>query len=319
MVVNHILVPLDGSSLAECVLPHTVAVARALNAQVTLLRALGRENARAKTGAVDPLNWHMRKSEAEAYLSNVAERLEATDLVTRQVVAEGSAAGRIIGYARDEDVGLIIISSHGRSGLSEWNINSVVQKVILRAYTPTLIVRAYQPFTEGLTDLQYDRLLVPLDGSKRAECVLPWATNLAGFHHCKLLLTHVVNKPEVPRHAPLTEEESELVQRLTALNREEAERYLDELRARLSPDVETRLLVSDHAAATLHSLVEKEEVDLVLLAAHGYSGGAQWPYGSIALNFIAYGTTPLFIMQDISAEEAKVTPAEQAASEYKGH
>jgi nucleotide-binding universal stress UspA family protein len=290
-----------------------------LDAQVTLLRAVNRGSLRVKSRAVDPLSWHMRKSEAEAYLSDVAERLQEADLDTQQVVAEGSAAGRIINYTREQDVDLIVISSHGQSGLSPWNINSVVQKVILRAYTPTLIVRAYRPVTEETTDLSYDRLMVPLDGSNRAECVLPWATNLAGFHHCKLLLTHVVSKPEVPRRAPPTMEESQLVERLTALNREKGERYLEELESRLLSEVETRLLVSESPAATLHAVVEEEDADMVLLAAHGYSGGARWPYGSIALNFIAYGTKPLLIMQDIPAEEAEVTPAEKAASEYKGH
>jgi nucleotide-binding universal stress UspA family protein len=318
-MADHILVPLDGSSLAECVLPHTVAVARALDAQVTLLRAVDQDGEDLRSRAIDPLTWHMRKSEAEAYLSNVAERLQQANLTARQVVADGSAAGRIIDYARAEDVDLIIISSHGQSGLSEWNINSVVQKVILRAYTPTLIVRAYERVTGELTDLSYQRLMVPLDGSQRAECILPWATNLAGFHHCRLLLTHVVSRPEVPRRAPLTGEESELVERLTELNREEGERYLEGLADRLTGEVETRLVVSDSPAAKLHALVEDEAVDMVLLAAHGYSGGARWPYGSIALNFIAYGSKPLLIMQDISAEEAGVTPAERAASEYKGH
>jgi nucleotide-binding universal stress UspA family protein len=261
----------------------------------------------------------MRKSEAEAYLSNVAARLQEASLSAEQVVAEGNPAGRIINYAREEDVDLIIISSHGQSGLSEWNINSVVQKVILRAYTPTLIVRAYERVTEDLTELGYQRLMVPLDGSQRAECVLPWATNLAEFHHCRLLLTHVVSRPEVPRRAPLTGEESELVERLTELNREEGERYLEDLAGRLTGEVATRLVVSDSPAAKLHTLVEDEAVDLVLLAAHGYSGGARWPYGSIALNFIAYGSKPLLIMQDISAEEAGLTVAERAASEYKGH
>jgi nucleotide-binding universal stress UspA family protein len=318
-MAEHILVPLDGSSLAECVLPHTVAVARALDARVTLLRAVDVDGEGVRSSAVDPLSWHMRKSEAQAYLNNVAERLQEADLSAQQVVAEGNAAGRIIDYARDEDVDLVIISSHGQSGLSEWNISSVVQKVILRAYTPTLIVRAYERVTQELTQLSYKRLMVPLDGSQRAECVLPWARRLAGFHHCKILLTHVVSKPEMPRHAPLTVEESELVERLTALNREEGERYLEGLADWLSSDVETRLMVSDSPAAALHAAVEEEAIDMVLLAAHGYSGAAQWPYGSIALNFIAYGRKPLLIMQDISVEEAGVTPAETAASEYKGH
>lgn len=317
---DHVLVPLDGSSLAECVLPHVVAVTKALDAEVTLLRAVDRRRAQAKSQAVDPLGWHMRKSEARSYLNDVAGRLQEAGLPVKQTIAQGDAAACIINYTREQDVDLIVISSHGESGLSEWNISSVVQKVILRAYTPTMIVRAYQPIPDAdWAALRYDRLLVPLDGSKRAEYILPWANHLAGFHHCKLLLTHVVNRPEVPRQAPLTKEETELVDRLTELNRQSGERYLEELRSRFSSEVATRLLVSERASETLHRLVEEEDVDVVLLTAHGYSGGAKWPYGSTALNFIAYGTRPLLIVQDISREEAEKTAAEKAASEYKGH
>jgi nucleotide-binding universal stress UspA family protein len=261
----------------------------------------------------------MRKSEAEAYLSGVAERLRDADLEIRTILAEGKAAERIIDYARDEDVDLIIISSHGTSGLSRWNISSVVQKVILQAYTPTMIVRAYQRAEEDGEELAYERLLLPLDGSQRAECTLPWAQKLAAFHGCELLLTHVVNRPEVPRLAPLTEEEQDLVERLTELNREQGEAYLQDLRSRLGLKVETRLLVSDDPAMTLHQMVDAEDVDMVVMAAHGYSGETRWPYGSVALNFIAYGSRPLLIVQDVPPGEAEITDAERAALERAGH
>jgi len=318
-MIDHILVPLDGSPLAECVLPHVVAVGRAMEARVTLLRAIVRSHEEVRSRAVDPLGWHMRKSEADSYLDEAARRLADAGLQTSTVLVEGRAAERIIQHAREEDVDLIIMSSHGRSGLSEWNINSVVQKVILRAYVPTLIVRAYRQVTEELAELTYDRLLLPLDGSKRAECVLPWARSLADFHQSKVVLAHVVNQPEVPRHAPLTEQETDLVDQLTEVNRTKGERYLQELESRLSLEVKTRLLVSENPAEALHKLVGEEEIDLVLMAAHGYSGERTWPYGSIALNFIAYGSEPLLIIQDVPPEEAGMTEAERVAKEHAGH
>lgn len=316
---DHILVPLDGSSLAECVLPHTVALARTFGARVTFLRAVERGRATGLNRAIDPLSWHIRKVEAEAYLDEVIARLQAVDLRTDKVLLEGLAAERIIEFAHDQDVSLILLSSHGQSGLSEWNINSVVQKVILRAYMPVLIVRAYQPAISDLTGLRYRRLLVPLDGSQRAECVLPLASTLARFYDAQLLLAHVVSRPEVPRRTPLTQEEIGLADRLTELNRREAVKYLEDLRSRLLSDVHIRLLISEDAAAALHELIVQENVDLVLLSAHGYTGQAKWPYGSVALNFIAYGTTPLLIMQDLPKDELERTQAEISAREHKGH
>lgn len=317
-MIDRILVPLDGSSLAECVLPHAVAAGQALDAEVILFRAVVRQAGPVSRG-VDPLEWHMRKSEADSYLSEVAKQLSDTGTEVRMALEEGQAAERIISYAREEDVGLIVMSSHGKSGLSQWNINSVVQKVILQAYAPVMIVRAYQPATEELMDLHYEKMMVPLDGSKRAECTLPWARRLAGYHGCKLLLAHVVDRPEVPRSNPLTEEEKELVERLTELNRENGEAYLQELTSRVGSGAEGRLLVSEDRAVALHDLVEEEGIDVVVMAAHGYSGQAMWPYGSMALNFIAYGSTPLLMVQDVSPDEAEMTAAERAAKERAGH
>jgi len=162
-------------------------------------------------------------------------------------------------------------------------------------------------------------VLVPLDGSQRAEFTLPLATALASYHECPLLLAHVVSKPEVPRRAPLTEEEAHLVEQLTESNCRKGEQYLEDLRARLDTDVETVLRVSENAAEALHQLVEERDVDLVLLSAHGYSARRKWPYGGVALNFIAYGTTPLLILQDLPEEEMEVTEVEKAARETKGH
>jgi len=318
-MLDHIRVPLDGSSLAECVLPHAVALAQAFDAQVTLLRVLERAQSVGRLQSLDPLSWHIRKAEAGSYLDGLVVRLQEAGLQTEKALVEGRAAERIVEFAHDHDVSLIILSSHGRSGLSGWNISGVVQKIILRVCMPTMIVRAYQSVTGDLTGLHYRRLLVPLDCSQRAECALPLATTLARFHESQLLLTHVVRRPEMPRGMPLVQEEIELAGRLTELNRLEASRRLEQLQSQLSSDTQIHLLVSDNAVATLHDLVRREDVDLVVLSAHGYSGGARWPYGSVTLNFIAYGTTPLLIVQDLSQDELERTQAEMAAREHKGH
>jgi nucleotide-binding universal stress UspA family protein len=265
------------------------------------------------------LGWHISKAEAQAYLDGVNSRLQETGLRTENTLLEGQAAERIIEFAHSHDVSLIILSSHGQSGLGEWNISGVVQKIILAACMPTMIVRAYQPVTGDLTGLRYRRLLVPLDCSQRAECALPLATTLARFHESELLLAHVVCRPEMIRRAPLTQEDVELANRLTERNRVEAIRYLEQLQSWQSLDVQPRVLVSDNTAATLYELVKQENVDLVVLSAHGCSGETRWPHGSMALNFIVYGTTPLLIVQDLSQDELERTQAEIAAREYKGH
>lgn len=316
---EHLLVPLDGSPLAECVLPHTVALARALGSRISLLRVLEPPRVGERSASMDPLDWHMRVADTNAYLEEVKGRLQGIGLATESLLLEGQAAERVVDFARRQAVDLIVLSSHGQSGLSGWNISSVVQKIIMRAYVPTMIVRAYQYRPLDLSGIRYRRVLVPLDGSQRAECVLPLAATLAQFHEAELLLVHVAARPEMPRRVPATAQDAELADRIMGRNRAEAERYLGELRARLGAGVETRLLTAAGVAVALHDLVAQEQVDLVVLSAHGYSGGSRWPYGSITISFIAYGTGPLLIVQDLSPQEVEASLAERAAREVGGH
>ena len=316
-----ILVPLDGSLLAECVLPHVVALARAFEAEVVLLRVLGQNHTTETEQSVDPLNWQLGKAEARLYLEKIQTQLNEADVQTRTATSEGVAAEGITGFAQSEGMNLIILSTHGHSGLNQWGISSVVQKIIMSAPTSLLIVRAHQSVASELTEQHYKRLLVPLDGSWRAEYVLPMITLLARFHGSEIHIAHVVKKPEMARHMPPTEEDVDLTNRIVARNREAAAHYLEQLQLRLPLEglnVHTHLLTSDNAAATLHQFVEQEHIDLVALSAHGYSGYIEWPYGSMVNNFIAYSKVSLFIVQDLTAKD-KTNLSDVAVREYAGH
>lgn len=315
---NKILLPLDGSSLAEYVLPHVVAIARPWNAQVHVLRVLDPSGVANRPGSVDPFDWQIRKTEAETYVKTVSERLRQADVQASEAVLEGKAAEAVVEYSRLNEMDLILMSSHGQSGISGWNVSSVVQKIILRAQRSVMIVRAYQPTSADLTGLNYRRILVALDGSQRAELVLAVAAALARSSEAEILAAHVVKPPEMPRRTPPTPEDVELANQVTERNRIEASRYLEELKRRLSELVETRLLVSENVSIALHELVDQEGVDLVVLSAHGYSGATQFPYGSTVVSFIAYGTTPLLVIQDVPPDRIQPTRAEIAAREQGG-
>ena len=310
---EQILVPLDRSPLAECVLPHAISLARALNAQVVLLHVVSQAGQQNGQRAVDPFEWQLRRAEAESYLQSLADCLQEAGVVATTRVLDGDAAEQILECAREIGAGLVIISSHGQSGLSGWNVSSVVQKVIMRAKTSLLLVRAFQPAPAEMLGLRYERLLVPLDSSVRAESVLPLSGVLARAFESQVLLVHVVQRPAMPRRTPLSPEDSELVERVVERNSEEAEQYLDAVHGQLPEDlVETRLLVAGSVSAALHEMAEQEGLDLVILSAHGYSGQVRWPYGSLVTSFITYGSSPLLIFQDATADQIAPSHAELA-------
>jgi nucleotide-binding universal stress UspA family protein len=319
-MLDHILLPLDGSVLAERVLPHTVSLTEAFGSKLTLLRVVFQDKDVNALGIVNPMDWQMRKTEAESYLQSVQQRLQDVGVDCESQIIEGKPAHQIVEYAKQNDVHLIVMSSHGSSGVSEWNINSTVQKVLFRALIPVMIIRAYQESYEELKGLTYKNMMVPLDGSKRAECILPLAESICEAQNSKIFLTHIVEEPNLPCQTPLNEDEKALIERLNEVNYRESQNYVQQMKDQLNQEnVEIIIERSKKPTAALHNIIERENIDLVLLSAHGFSGDNRWPYGKITLNFIAFGTTPLIILQDLSRDEFSKTMAELYAEQSKGH
>jgi nucleotide-binding universal stress UspA family protein len=317
---EHILIPLDGSPLAECVLPHGITFAKTFGARLNVVQVLESKEERGLSRVIDPLEWRYLQAEAKAYLDEVAGRLQAAGSEPETVLLEGAPAERVIEHSRSSGIRLIILSSHGRSGLSGWNVSSVVQKIMARAHVSFLLIPAYQSAAAELAGLRYRRILVPLDGSQRAECVIPAVTALAERHEAQLVFVHAVRKPELPRRAPPSREDQELADTLTDRNRHEAGQYLQELRERLSlPSAEMRLLTSDNVAETLQQFAIDDNSDLVALSAHGYTGGTRWAYGSLTSSFIMYGERPLLIIQDLPSGAIKPSTAELVFREFGHH
>jgi nucleotide-binding universal stress UspA family protein len=318
---HHLLVPLDGSSLAECVLPHVIAVAPALDARVTLLQVLETPHAESQGQAIDPLDWHLRKREARAYLDSIVSLLKVKGVEAVPVVLEGPPAESVIEYAGASDISLIVLSTHGRSGLSEWNVSSIVQKIIARSYKSSLLVRAGRPIHTDQTS-PYRNFFIGLDGSARAEYILPLALSLARHHGARLVLGMAIRKPEILQRFPPTPDDLDLVNRLADRNHREATRYFKKLQAQLEVQgivPHTRLVVSENPTLALHDMVEAENTDLVMLVAHGRTGEIRWPYGSVTTSFIAHSSASLLIMQDFSENEAREVHSAVASREVGGH
>ena len=322
-MISHILAPLDGSALAECVLAHVAAIASAEKARITLLHVLEPQTGKLGLHAIDTIEWHLKKRESELYLESVATRVEKEGLEVERAIQEGPAAECIVDFARTGAADLVAMSSHGRSGLSSWTVSSVVQKVILRSFKSILLVPAYRMPTEaGELSHKYGRLFIGMDASARAEYVLPLAISLARTHRAKISLGMVIRRPEMLQRLPLTEEDQEMVNRITERNLRIGGHYLEQLVSQLSMEgveADTRLVVEDHVIPALHKMVDEQKPDLVMMVAHGISGDDHRTYGSTAASFMAQGDTPLLVLQDIPEESIKRSLAEMTARETKGH
>ncbi len=316
---KNILAPLDGSPLAESILPHAAAIGEAFDSKITLMRVLSPDQVADQEQPVDPLNWKITQVEAETYLDMIAGRLDKLGLSVDTLVKEGPPAERIVEFALQDNIDLVLLSSHGSSGLTRWNVSSVTRKIIQNSRRSTMVVRAYDKEAADLENFHYRRILVPLDGSLRAELVLPTAKTLARFHNAEIILTHIVYKPEMPRRSPLTDEDLELIDHFVERNRQEAVKYLNQIESTVEVEHDIRLIISDNVETSLQDLAESEKADLVIMSAHGYSGSRRQPFGNVTTNYIEYGSSHLLVIQDFTPEEVEPSKAEMASQEFKGH
>lgn len=315
---DQILVPVDRSLLAEQILPHAIAMARAYGSRVMLISVLDPIVESITGRPIDPWDWQLQRAEAEAYLKDLSIRFENNGVTLQTILLDGKAADQVIYHANSMGTNLIMLSSHGQGGISGWNHSSVTTKIIQQARTSVMIVPSFLIPEDGPEDLRYRRILAPVDSSQRAEFGLFTAAHLARAHEAELLIASVIKPPELPRRTPLSIQERDLVKQIVESNRAEASQYLDALKTSLDCRVDTRLMINESVPEALHKLVEQEKIDLVILNAHGLGGSPLRPYGNVTVNFLAYSTIPLLIVQDFARDRLLETPAETHANEFLG-
>jgi nucleotide-binding universal stress UspA family protein len=152
-VFKQILIPLDGSALAEQILPYALALGRLTQAEYTLLQAIP-PMVRAYGTELYGAGWddqvlEQARTNARAYLDGVAAPLRAEGLRVRTVVVDEFPVGAILEYARAQAVDLIALATHGRSGVARWLLGGVADKVVRGATLPVLL---YRPQSEARPD-----------------------------------------------------------------------------------------------------------------------------------------------------------------------
>jgi nucleotide-binding universal stress UspA family protein len=300
-MLKHLLIILNGKKSVEHLLAHTTRLARAVKARVTIINHL-----EPSTKRVDPLDWHIRKIEAETQLNQLADRLREVGIETQVNVSETLEPEKLIDYAQSNQVDLMLVSKQTD------NIEGVLHGLMKHTSIPILVVpQSSFLINDASTTLCYQNILIPLDGSQRAEYTLPIATFLAQTCKSQLIMAHVVRKPEMPRNAPLTAQEAELAERIVESNQTEATHYLEQTASRLPGSVRTRLLINENVPMTIHQLANEEAVDLIVLSAHGYTGEPTWPYGSVTNSLIAYSICPVLVVQDLPVSTGQPSVEQQ--------
>ena len=197
-MTSRILVPLDGSALAERALSSAMMLAQGLPADVVLFGAVSISPDYEILGhTLHDVEAHMERLEAEAseYLGRVAARLQKSGLAVRAVVRRGPAAEAIVDYAEKMDIQQIVMATHGYSGISRWRHGSVAERVLQSASAPVLMICAKGGKGVSQEPMACQRILVPLDGSDTAEQVLQPAVSVAHALDAEIVLFRHPHQP----------------------------------------------------------------------------------------------------------------------------
>jgi len=283
-----ILVPLDGSELAERALPYVEELAKKLKSQVILLTACMPDECMER-----PLT---------AYLEKMAEKFRSSKIKVRPIVVQGDAANVILDFAQKNSIGLITISSHGSSGISRWAFGSIVNKVLQKSHIPVLLIRSKE-LEAGIAEKEIKKILILLDGSQFAESIIPYVEGMTkGLD--EVILLRVIESIEVPHFIyydlllPGWEKYDEDIK---AGAEKEARYYLNKHKSSLRNKgikVSTAWL---HGIPinTILQYAEDNSVDLIAMSTHGSSGVSEWAYGSIATKIIEASSKPFLLVRPL--------------------
>ena len=302
---DRILVPLDGSPLAERVLPYVTRLSLGLGIPVHLIQVFPSVSEE----LADPLHGRYQTGisagvhdESIDYLNSVLSKTAGMEITC--AAHEGNAVSRIIDEADKSPASLIAMSTHGRSGITRWVMGSVTDRVLHSTKNPMLIVRGNQV---GEPDTNLETIIVPVDGSSLAEQVIPDVAALAKAMNLKVTLLRVVATAEefsaqtgyqrlegvFVLHFPSFEEMAKEAgdQALVYLQGLE-----EKLREQGVASVDHRI-VRGAAASVIMDVAQETPDSLVAMTTHGRSGPARWTMGSVTDRVVRHSGDPVLVVR----------------------
>ncbi len=293
---KHILVPLDGSKLAEASLPAAVSLSNTLKAPVTLLHVIEQD----APEAVHRDRHLTKPKQAEAYLSRTAKHFfPAGSKVDWHVhtAAVADVARSIVDHSADEfQPDLIILCSHGNSGMHDVFFGNIAQQVAAASGTPVLLIkpdRSSSPFN-------LDLILLPLDNESTHDAVLPLAMELARAYKAQLNLVCVI-----PTLGTLSGEQAAASSLMPAtatayLNMTE-ENALEHLQGHLNSFQKEKIpataeIARGDPAPTITKIAEELKADLILFGTHGRAGLDAFWNRSVAAGVARRTSIPILLI-----------------------
>ena len=299
-----IVVPLDGSELAETSLHYATQLAAKCGAELVLLHVCGPEECHCgpEECHVQPLHGVYTQDTAELIGGRLKD-IGAKDARVTPVILVGDPTIEILRYVEENNIDLIAMATHGRSGIRRWVMGSVAVRIHRCSPVPVRLIRALSSDESAPEDWPEKRILVPLDGSDRAEQVLPYVVVHAHMSDSEVTLLRVDEPPSIlsdypEASMPLTWQEH--VERATAHRREQCQLYVDSIAKDLRGkeiNVKSECILGENASQEIIDYVFRNRPNLVAITTHARCALSAWPIGSTADKIIHATSSPILLVR----------------------
>jgi nucleotide-binding universal stress UspA family protein len=273
-----VVVPLDGSPLAEVALPYAEEIAAKMGSNMVLLSVLGSEES-------DEVQYYQKYSKKIIDMTtlHVKKYLDASNggcVTINSATRVGSPAEGILDFAEKGYPSLLVMATHGRSGVSRWSVGSIADKVVRAvAKQPLLLIRAKGCHPDVRARRILKRAVVPLDGSIESETVMPFIADIARNLDMELTLLQVIAKSGGSFAA--------------------TENYLHDWCRRLAEDgIHAGYQVRTGSPADeIIDFADEIMTDLVAMSTRGKTNMNFWALGSVAQKVLLGGNSPLLLIR----------------------
>lgn len=293
---SQLLACLDDDSNRDRVASHAVALALALGLPVAFAQVV--EGARHADTPIDPVEWHLRLGKHREQLDRMIAQQKDLSIPVESVLLTGSSDQELCGWIHEHAGALLVLATHsGNHQKTRKGLGTTAQKILSDGMASLLLVppEAKQPAV-----VPYQKLLVPLDGSFRAESVLPVALRIA--HNCgaEIVLIHVLAQLDTIEAQSFKEDADELCSKLKEQNEQRARSYLEKLRSRFRAQgfIVNEMVISDgDPRDRLRQVALDLGADLIVVSSHGRSGLSDVACGSVTAYLADHAPCPLLIIR----------------------
>lgn len=291
-----ILVPMDGSHLAERAYPYATMLARLMSASIRLVRVITDDEllaSRAVYGSGAPVSIAptVRVETIENTLDLAAARLRNEGMLVETEVAYGRPAEQIAAVAARVEAAMIVMATHGYGGLRRWALGSVADEVAHLAACPLIMIREDSP-EQDVPVLK--RIMVPVDGSEFANQILTMACDLAKQANAEVMLLRAV-RPQLELSLDGYVEVGDIEAAQEALAQAELETQASEVR-KTGARVSAMARIGYAAEAIVDEAITVPGT-LIAMTTHGRSGLSRWALGSVADKVLHASTVPLLLIR----------------------